>query len=151
MEKKTEPSKKTQLIAGLFSLAVTLFIVYKCTSTDNNLTLSKPWNEMSYQEKQTWIEAYLKSPDDAGYQLIAMMNEGIKQKFTYPKEVEFDFGSAPTFQNAKVGDADSAWVFVAGSGTAKNVFGVKTGFRYLCRLTINPSTRRLNEINIDAD
>lgn len=114
-----------------------------------NVATEIPWEQKNMEQKQKWLEAYFKNPDDAGYQLIALMDEEIKKQFNFPKEVEYK--ERPTFVRALVSQADSGWVFVKGSGTGKNAFGVKEGFKYKCRLTITPVKKVLEDVTVTFD
>ncbi len=122
----------------------------KASSVVEETERVKTWKEMNYDEKKAWIEDYIKH-DDYRYDLISIMDKEIKRHFEYPLEVEYDFGGRPSFTNAIIGDADSAWVFVMGAGTGKNAFGMKRSFKYNCKLTINDSRRSLDKVSVTID
>ena len=107
-----------------------------------------PWDSLEYEVKKAWIEDFLDSPDDAANQLLYMTDQSIRKHFTYPREVEYDWGSYPSFREYIIGDADSAWVFVRGSGTAKNAYGMRSEFSYMARMTIRPGVRRLDDLQV---
>jgi hypothetical protein len=140
-------SGKQQGCLVIALLFVTFIVTVSILMSNDKTVPTKDWQQMTYEERQKWIEAYLKDPDDAGYQLVAMMDEGIKNKFSFPKEVDFE--DRPTFLKAYVVEADSGWVFVNGKGNAKNAYGVKVGFSYQCKLTITKTKRELTEIRVN--
>jgi hypothetical protein len=147
----TKPIKVTLIVLGslvllLFILVLIGSIIESDSKIDTESVLN--WDTVSYERKKQWLEEYVQSSDNSTIDLAIMAQEGIKNKFRYPREVEFDFGSHPSLSNAVIGDADSAWVFINGTGTAKNEYGVRQSFKYLVKFTIKPAHKTLDNVSV---
>lgn len=108
----------------------------------------KKWDEMTYNEREKWIDSYINKPDDLGYQLVAMTNKAIKNKFKYPEEVDFDNWGGAILSNGTIVEADSGWVFCVVKGTAKNAFGVKSRFTAQVKWKITQPEIQLLKIDV---
>lgn len=147
MKSKTKKWKIIVPLLVLFAIIGLLIPKEKEATAEVPTGLETPevsWQFKTYEERQQWIENYLKKPDDAGYTASSKMEEVIKSKFNYPEEVKFK--DRPTFTRAQVTDANEGMVHVFGEVTGKNTFGVKQLYSYQCRLTVVPGTISLDEV-----
>jgi hypothetical protein len=140
--------KITVSVIALFIIIV-VAVVSLVPKTTATVQPAQQWKDMQYEQKEAWIKKYLKDPDDQGYALISEMNKAVKSKFNYPKEVDFNFGESPTFNNVRIVDAESGTVFVEGGGTAKNSFGVKSTFTYSVRLKVTKDSLYITNVSVN--
>ncbi len=144
----------SKILKNIQPLLIVLFLLssYSCgNSAKNELPLGKTWETMTYEEKQSWIENYMKieNTDNDGYALIGYIIDAVKNSFNYPQTVKLDI--EPNFINAYVVEADSGWVFAKGKGTANNAFNVPAGFHYSVKWKITPTEKSILDVSISED
>jgi hypothetical protein len=118
--------------------------------SESNKQLVKPvkeWNLCTYEEKQAWIENYIKHPDERLYELISNSNDALKERFFYPSTIRLEYGGA-NFINAYVVEADSGWVYKTGEVTAKNAFGLELRYSFNIMWKITPLEFNIIKIDI---
>lgn len=140
------------IVISLFVLLVIVIIIPESPSsnpTKNNP--EKPWDSMTYEEHEAWINNYMDNPNKDGYQMLSVTKDAIKKYLSHPETVEFKI--SPTFDSAirNVVEADSGWVFSYGKGTAKNSFGVPIGFTYSVKWKITPNDLKILDISVSQD
>jgi hypothetical protein len=126
------------------SLFIAILYLGGCSSNEppNN------WRNLSYKEKQEWIEWYLKSPSDLGYQLIETTNNAIQSNFSSTETIEWDPWGGATFVNAYVVDADNGWVFTKGKCSVENAFGQRVVYSYQVKWKITPKELSLLKADV---
>lgn len=132
----------------LFSFSLVLM---SCLDNSNNKTVvaSKvDWEDATYQQQEQWLNAYIQSPDDAGYALIDQIDTKIKSNFNQPESVSYAFDEPPIFDRALVSDAEEGLVVINGSGTAENGFGAEIPFTYNVQLQIYPDEKKIVDIKV---
>lgn len=145
-------NNKTLLII-VISLFILLFIVIIIPSSPSNISPNptKPWENMTYEEHEAWINNYMDNPNKVGYQILVVTKDAIKQQLSHPETVEFKV--SPTFDSGirNIVEADSGWVFSYGKGVAKNSFGVPIEFTYSVKWKITPSDLKILDISVSQD
>lgn len=118
------------------------------TPTTEVAAVNIDFNTATYEEKQAWLEQYLK----ADHTTINMqLDKAIKEKFNYPKTVDFNFGESPFMSNGRIVDADTGTVFIEGNGTSENAFKQESDFSYSVRLKINDKETIIDNISIQEN
>lgn len=153
--KSTEQKKKTPkgclpAVIILAIVAVVLMVRSKINSEDKAAQTEgykKDWPTLSYEKKAEWIKHRLADIGEQG-EANGQLAARIKKQFNFPEEVSFATGSYPNFAKGDIVDADTGMVFLRGSGTAKNAFGVKSGFGYSVKTILRPDTFYLAEVNV---
>lgn len=103
----------------------------------------------TYEQKQAFIEAYLKNPNQAGIDVETQMDAQIKSNFNYPKTVDYNLGESPLLMHGRVVDADTGVVFLEGTGTVENAFKQEEGFTYSVRLVINDKSISIEKVSVN--
>lgn len=154
MEKKKVSILKNK---WFWIIVLPLAIIYAVVSGDSEEANPKietveklvNWDEMNSNEKQEWMEAYFKSPDDKGYALVTQMQNAVKKQFNNPSSVSFSMSTPLILDRAYVVDEQQGFAFVNGSGTAKNGFGVKQDFKYRVKIKVTPNIASVQEAFVD--
>ncbi|WP_346236140.1 hypothetical protein ABDK00_016965 [Niabella insulamsoli] len=157
MEKRKKVNRKIWLI-GIAALILIGFIGQKFEKkstavspqsvSENTQTTQETFNAYTYEQKQHWIKEAIKGGasnldlHDAEAKIARM----IKQQFSYPEEVNLE--NYPLFMYGDVVEADMGYVFLRGSGTAKNAFGVKSRFAYSVRTVVKPDTLKIDDVSV---
>lgn len=151
MEKEIKNKKQGCLLGFIiFSiLAIIISLLYPVNEPiKTEDTFIKEWKDMTYSERELWINKYMDNPDDNGYALIGYAIDGIKQRIQYPKTVRFDISPSFNKHYRNVVEVDSGWVFSYGNGTAKNAYGVPIEFKYSVKWKITTDELKILEISV---
>lgn len=106
------------------------------------------FDAMTYEQKEAWIANAIKGTGSNITDAQIKMAQAVKSQFNYPEEVKFEFGEYPLLRNGDIVEADMGFVFLRGTGTAKNAFGVKSRFVYQIRTIVKPDTFRIDNVSV---
>ncbi|WP_346237749.1 hypothetical protein ABDK00_001565 [Niabella insulamsoli] len=151
MSTPKERKKAPKWFIALFIVAV-LFIVIKCMRGDDNPQIKETenvaWEKMSYEQKEAWIQYRIENND--GGISITNLKDAIAKHLNYPNDVNYSLDETPTLQRGRIVDAETGTVFIEGSGTGKNAFGVKEAFKYAINLKVTKDSMYIADVSVNA-
>lgn len=144
--------KFRKVIAIAFIVVIGLIVVIGISESETTEIPTTPekidFEVATYEEKQAYLQAYLKNPDQSGFDMQEQMANQIKKRFNNPKTVRFG-STYPLLSNGRVVEADSGWVFIDGKGTAENAFKQESNFTYTVKLKITDKTINIEDIQVN--
>ena len=149
-EKKKVPFSEVPTrnkVAMFFGLGSILFLILVLAFTGEDELPQKPFSQMNTTEKAAWISNYQNSFETNVTMFQVSIQEGIKNKFNFPEEVEIE-DEYQILANSRIKNADTGECFNNGYCLAKNAFGVKSKYYWEVNYTLTDSLQRINEINI---
>jgi len=105
------------------------------------------WEDATYEQREILLTEAIEYLDTPTNNLF--LNKVIKEKFSYPETVSFDWTKQPLVSRARIVEADEGIVFVDGEGDAKNGFNVPFRFNYSVRIRMTLEGITVEEIFVN--
>ena len=151
---KKQPPKMLIYILAALILAVLVFMAIPKTKAPAAAPVAKldlpAWDKMTIEQKDSWLNNEMKTNTEIANEFEITAAHLIRNNFKDRNSVTFDISGLPRFKNGWVGDAEDGLIFHKGSGTAIDVYGLKSKFTFQLRSVLNTDTIYIQNVTVSS-